>query len=94
MTAVSSAGHANAEGVYTRWTWRRGANGTYAAALWQGGRLVFMCEHAHGWQAGAKDCARGTAERWPGAHRTLDGPGRVPSYRLPWLPEIRAGGKP
>jgi hypothetical protein len=89
---MTGRGQATAGGVFTRWTYRRRANGTYAAALWQGSRLVFMCEHSHGWQAGAKDCAKGTAGSWPGAHRVLNGPNRVPTFRLPWLPDVREGG--
>lgn len=82
-------GQANAEGVFTRWTFRKLPQGFFAGALWQGTRLVWVCEHRHAWQGAAKGCAKEAAGSWPGAHRTLNGPGRVPSFRLPWLPDVR-----
>jgi hypothetical protein len=75
--------------VYTRWTYRKLPHGMFAGALWQKERLVWQCEHAHAWQGSAKACARGHADRWPGGHRAMNGPDRVPSYQLPWLPDIR-----
>lgn len=73
----------------TEVSFRKLPGARFAGALRQGSRLVWACEHSHGWQGGAKSCADGTADGWPGRSRTLNGPGRVPSYQLPRLPDIR-----
>lgn len=80
--------------VYTRVSYRKLAGAKFSGALWQGNRLVFQCDHSHGWQGSAKSCADGTADRWPGRQVSLRGPGRVSRYELPWLPDIRTERKP
>lgn len=75
--------------ILVRVTYRKLPGAKFAGALWQDSRLVFQCDHDHGWQGSAKNCADRTANRWPGRERTLHGPSRVPAYRLPWLPDIR-----
>jgi len=75
--------------VYTRVTYRNKPGANFAGALWQDSRLVWECEHTHGWQGSAKNCADRTADQWPGRGRTLYGPSRVPAYSLPRLPDIR-----
>jgi hypothetical protein len=75
--------------IMVRVTYRNRPGAKFAGALWQDSRLVFQCDHEHGWQGAAKSCADGTADRWPGRERTLYGPSRAPVYKLPWLPDIR-----
>lgn len=77
--------------IYTRVTYRKLPGAKFAGALWQDSRLVWVCEHSHGWQGSAKSCADGTAERWPGREKDYEGPRQTCFYRLPELPDIRKG---
>jgi len=79
--------------VLTRVTYRKLPGAKFAGALWQGSRLVWVCDHSHGWQGSAKSCADGAADRWPGRSRTLYGPNRAPAYSLPRLPDVRKGAR-